>query len=89
MLVYLKGGSALPILRATPSQIQIKLSVSASQSPGTDPVTPGAWQGISTGEAILKSLVWFHSEKSRRKRESKPGSATLEADALTTRPTRR
>ena len=28
-------------------------------------------------------------EKSRRKRDSNPGSSALEADALTTRPTRR
>ena len=34
---------------------------------------------------------WYDStpEKSRRKRDSNPGPSALEADALTTRPTRR
>ena len=55
-------------------------------SPGTDPMTPGAWQD---GVPILKSLVWLDPETFQRKRESNPGSSALEADALTTRPTRR
>ena len=38
---------------------------------------------------IFKSLVWFNLEKSRCKRDSNQGSSALEADALTTRPTRR
>ena len=38
---------------------------------------------------IFKSLVWLDLEKSCRKRNSNPGSSALEADALTTRPTRR
>ena len=46
-------------------------------SPSTDPITP---------EPILKSLVWL---KFRRKQDLNPGSSALEADALTTRPTRR
>ena len=37
---------------------------------------------------MLKSLVRTDPEKSRRKRESNHGSAALEVDALTTRPTR-
>ena len=53
-------------------------------SPSTDPRTQGAWQGSH----------WSHSydstpEKSRRKRDSNPGSSTLEPDALTTRTTMR
>ena len=56
-------------------------------TPSTDPITPGAWQG-SHWSANFKSLVWLDLEKSRRKRDSNPGSSALEADALTTRPTR-
>ena len=37
----------------------------------------------------MKSLVSLDPEKSRRERDSNPVSAALEADALTTRPTRR
>ena len=50
-------------------------------SPSADPLTPGAWQGSH----------WYDSapKKSRRKRDSNPGPSALEADALTTRPTRR
>ena len=40
-------------------------------SPSTDPVTPGAWYDSTR-------------KKSRRKRDSVPGSSALEADALTT-----
>ena len=52
-------------------------------SPRTDPIMPGAWQGShwSTNDSTPK--------KSRRKRDSNLGSSALEADALTTRPTRR
>ena len=38
---------------------------------------------------MLKSLVLLDPEKSRRKRDSNPGSSAPDADALTTRPTRR
>ena len=50
-------------------------------SPSADPITPGAWQGSH----------WYDStpKRSRRKRDSNPGPSALEADALTTRPTRR
>ena len=58
-------------------------------NPCTDPITPSAWQGIATGVPIFKSLVWLDPEKSRRKWDSNPGSSALEADAFTTRPTRR
>ena len=75
--------------------MQTQLSTSPSHSILTqgqpvsaDPITPGAGQG-STGVPI--SSHWYGStpEKSRRKRDSNPGSSALEADALTTRPTRR
>ena len=53
--------------------------------PGADPITPGAWQGAS----IFKLLTWVDLEKrSMAKAWIKPRSAALEADALTTRPTR-
>ena len=48
----------------------------------TGPTSPSA------GVSIFKSLVWLDPEKSRSKRDSNPGSSTLEADALTTRPKR-
>ena len=58
-------------------------------NPSTDPITSGAWQG-SCYKCQFQSH-WYDStpEKFRRKRDSNPGSSTLEADALTTRPTRR
>ena len=57
-------------------------------SNSADPITPGAWQG-SHWSATLSH--WYDStpKKSRRKRDSNPGPSALEADALTTRPTRR
>ena len=58
-------------------------------SPSADPKTPGAWQGSHWNANFLSH--WYDStpKKSRRKRDSNPGSSALEADALTTRPTRR
>ena len=58
-------------------------------SPSTDPITPGARQGKPLECQFLSH--WYDStpEKSRRKRDSNPGPSALEADALTTRPTRR
>ena len=44
---------------------------------------------VATWVPIFESLVWLDPKKSRRKQDSNPGSSTLEADALTTRPTRR
>ena len=57
-------------------------------SPCADSISPGDWQG-SHWSANFKSLVRFDSEKSRRKRDLNLGFSPLEADALTTRPTRR
>ena len=58
-------------------------------SPSADPITTGAWQGSHCSANFLSH--WYDStpKKSRRKRDSNPGSSALEADALTTRPTRR
>ena len=48
-------------------------------SPNTDPITPGAWQGGRPLECQFLSH-WYDStpEKSRRKRDSNPGSSALE-----------
>ena len=43
---------------------------------------------VATLVPIFKSLVWLDLEKSQRKWELNHGSATLKADALTTRPAR-
>ena len=53
-------------------------------SPSTDPITPGAWQGSHWSH-------WYDStpEKSRCTWDSNPGSSAFQADAFTTRPTRR
>ena len=58
-------------------------------SPSVDPLTPGAWQDSHWNANFLSH--WYDStpKKSRRKRDSNPGSSALEADALTTWPTRR
>ena len=58
-------------------------------SPSADPLTPGAWQGSHWNASFLSH--WYDSipEKSRRKRDSNPGSSALEADALTTGSARR
>ena len=58
-------------------------------SPSADPITPGAWQGSPLECQFLSH--WYDStpKKSSRKLDSNPGPSALEADALTTRPTRR
>ena len=61
-------------------------------SSSTESITLGAWQGSHWSELLGH---WYDStknktkKKNRRKRDSNPGSSALEADALTTRPTRR
>ena len=57
-------------------------------SPSADPITPGAWQG-SHWSANFEVTGMTRPGKSRRQRDSNPGSSALEADALTTRPVRR
>ena len=77
--------------------MQIKLSISLRPqytdtrptSLSANPRTPGAWQGKPLECQCLSH--WYDStrkKKSRRQRDSNPGSSALEADALTTRPTR-
>ena len=58
-------------------------------SPSTDPITPGTWQGSHWSANFWVTRMTQPWKKSRRKRDSNPGSSALEADALTTRPTRR
>ena len=74
-----------PTLHLTQSQY----TDTGPTSPSADPITPGAWQGSHWSANFLSH--WYDStpEKSRRKRDSNPGSSALVADALTTRPTRR
>ena len=66
------------------SLTQSQYTVTGPTSPSTDPITPGAWQG-QFGSHWCDSTA----KESRRKRDSNPGSSALEANALTTRPTRR
>ena len=61
-------------------------------SPSTDPITPGAWQGSHWSYSEYQFLSHKYDwtlKKSQRKRDLNLGSSALEADALTTRPTRR
>ena len=58
-------------------------------SPSADPITPGAWQGSHWSANFEVTGMTRPRKKSRRKRDLNPGSSALEADALTTRPTRR
>ena len=96
-LVYLRDGYAQTILRA--ATLRQKLQIELYTSPSHSILTPGrpvqaltlerqAPGRVATGVPILSH--WYDStEKSRRQRDSNPGSSALEADALTTRPTRR
>ena len=56
-------------------------------SPSTDPIIPGAWQGSHWSANFEVTGMTRPRKKSRRKQDSNPGFSTLEADALTTRPT--
>ena len=58
-------------------------------SPSADPISPGAWQGSHWSANFEVTGMTRPRKKSRHKRDSNPGSSALEADALTTRPTRR
>ena len=58
-------------------------------SPSADPIMPGAWQGSHWSANFEVTGMTRPRKKSRRKRDSNPGPSALEADALTTRPTRR
>ena len=58
-------------------------------SPSADPITPGAWQGSHWSANFEVTGMTRPRKKSRLQRDSNPGPTALEADALTTRPTRR
>ena len=58
-------------------------------SPSAEPITPGAWQGSHWSANFEVTGMTRPRKKSRRKRDLNPGPSALEADALTTRPTRR
>ena len=58
-------------------------------SPSLDPITPGTWQGSNWSASIQVTGMTRPEKSPRRRRESNIGSAALEADFLTTRPTRR
>ena len=58
-------------------------------SPSADTITPGAWQGSHWSANFEVTGMTRPRKKSRRRRDSNPGPPALEADALTTRPTRR
>ena len=57
--------------------------------PITDPITPGARQSSHWSANFEVTGMTRPRKKSRRKRDSNPGSSALEVDALTTRPTMR
>ena len=83
--MYLRDGSAQTIVRAAKlrQKLQIKLATSPSHS-----IRP-AWQGSHWSAKIFKSGIDSTPKNSRHERDSNPGSFALEADSLTTRPTRR
>ena len=56
-------------------------------SPSADTIIPGARQGSHWSANF--EITGMTPKKSLRKRDSNPGSSAVEADALTTRPTRR
>ena len=51
-------------------------------SPSADPITPGAGQGSHWSASFEVTGMIPLQKKSRRKRDSNPGSSALEADAL-------
>ena len=97
MRVYLRDGSAQTIIRAATlrQKLQIKLSISPSHSiltPGQPVPALTLWRQapgrVASEVSIFKSLVWLDPDKIPRNWDLNPGSSALEADALTTRPTR-
>ena len=58
-------------------------------SPSADPITPGAWKGSHWSANFEVTGMSRPRKKSRLQRDSNPGPSALEADALTTRPTKR
>ena len=66
---------------------QSQYTNTGSTNQSADPRTQGAWQGGHWSHNV-EVTGKTRPGKSRRKRESNPGSAALAEDALTTRPTR-
>ena len=99
MRVYLRDESAQTIFTCCHTEMeaadqtfhltQSQYTATGPTSPSADPITPGAWQGSHWSANFLSH--WYDStpKKSRPQRDSNPGPSALEADALTTRPTRR
>ena len=58
-------------------------------SPSADPITPGAWQGSHWSANFEVTGMTRPRKNPVARRDSNPGPSSLEADALTTRPTRR
>ena len=58
-------------------------------SPSADPITPGAWQGSHWSANFEVTGMTRPRKNPVENRDSNPGPSALEADALTTRPTRR
>ena len=85
--MYLRDGSAQTIFTCCHTEMEVadltfyltqsQYTDTGPTSPGADPITPGAWQGQFLSH-------WYDStpKKSRRRRDSNPGSSALEADAL-------
>ena len=89
MLVYLRDGSAqfyvLPhseVADPTFYLTQSRYTDTGPTSPKADPTTPDAWQGSHWSANFWVTGVTRLRKKSRRKRDSNPGSSALEADAL-------
>ena len=96
MRVYLRDGSAqtltcchteIEVADQTSHLTQSQYTDTGLTSPSTDPITPRALQG-SHWSANFKVTGLTRPEKSRRKRDLYLGFSALDADALTTRPTR-
>ena len=74
-----------PTLHLTQSQY----TDTGPTSPSTDPITPGAWQGSHWRTNFQVTGMTRTQKNSQCKWDSNLGSSALEADAITTRPTRR
>ena len=93
MQVYLRDGSAQTCchteIGVADQTFQSQYTDTGPTSPSADPITPGAWQGSLWSANFEVTGMTGPRKKSRRKRDTNPGSSALEEDALTTRPTRR
>ena len=97
MLAYLRDGSAQTSIRTEIEAANQTFNLAKSQntdtgptSPSAEPITLGTWQGSHWSTNFEVTGVTQPGKKNPwRKRETNPGSAALEADALTIRPARR